>query len=220
MTRIVSFLTTAVLIVTGLTFVAPSAHAFSDRDCADFKTQAAAQRFFKNNNPRRDPHRLDRDKDGVVCESLPCPCLKGSKQSAPAKKRIKQYARVLSVTDGDTLKVRFSGGKKRYVRLIGINTPERGRCWYYAAKKKLRKITPVGTRVVLRSDPTQAYTDRYGRLLRYVHKRGGRDVNRAQVYNGSGKVYVYGGKRFERTKKYYGSQYSARKHRRGLWRHC
>jgi Excalibur calcium-binding domain len=52
----------------------PPAHA-RDRDCADFATQRAAQIFFlKHGGPRRDPHRLDGDDDGVACEDNPCPC--------------------------------------------------------------------------------------------------------------------------------------------------
>jgi micrococcal nuclease len=43
-----------------------------DRDCGDFDTHAEAQAFFEAaGGPTYDPHRLDRDKDGVVCESLP-----------------------------------------------------------------------------------------------------------------------------------------------------
>ena len=42
-----------------------------DKDCADFKTQREAQLFFEaDGGPTNDPHNLDRDKDGVVCESL------------------------------------------------------------------------------------------------------------------------------------------------------
>jgi len=41
-----------------------------DRDCSDFSTQAAAQRFFRAAQPG-DPHRLDGDGDGRACESLP-----------------------------------------------------------------------------------------------------------------------------------------------------
>lgn len=41
-------------------------------NCADFTTQAQAQRFFeKAGGTRADTHRLDGDKDGVACESLP-----------------------------------------------------------------------------------------------------------------------------------------------------
>jgi micrococcal nuclease len=43
-----------------------------DRDCADFDTQQEAQAFFiAAGGPEEDPHRLDGDHDGVVCETLP-----------------------------------------------------------------------------------------------------------------------------------------------------
>ena len=41
-----------------------------DKDCSDFRTQAAAQRFFDSQGPG-DPHRLDGDGDGEACEGLP-----------------------------------------------------------------------------------------------------------------------------------------------------
>lgn len=41
-----------------------------DKDCKDFATQREAQRFFELQGPG-DPHRLDRDGDGIACESLP-----------------------------------------------------------------------------------------------------------------------------------------------------
>ena len=45
---------------------------FVDRDCSDFKTQADAQAFFlSEGGPDNDPHRLDVNKDGAVCEALP-----------------------------------------------------------------------------------------------------------------------------------------------------
>ncbi|MEM1356457.1 MAG: excalibur calcium-binding domain-containing protein [Planctomycetota bacterium] len=41
----------------------------SDRDCSDFSSAAAAQRFFiAAGGPARDPHGLDRDGDGSACE--------------------------------------------------------------------------------------------------------------------------------------------------------
>ena len=51
---------------------APIAGAKSDKDCSDFPTQAAAQKFYKKNGgPQKDPHRLDADHDGIACESNP-----------------------------------------------------------------------------------------------------------------------------------------------------
>lgn len=43
----------------------------ADKDCSDFRTWRQAQNFYKNHGgPRRDPHRLDADHDGIACESL------------------------------------------------------------------------------------------------------------------------------------------------------
>lgn len=51
---------------------APTSETFEDRNCSDFSTWQEAQAFFESEGgPDSDPHRLDRDKDGVVCESLP-----------------------------------------------------------------------------------------------------------------------------------------------------
>ena len=45
---------------------------FVDRNCGDFNTWNKAQAFFEEEGgPADDPHRLDRDKDGVACESRP-----------------------------------------------------------------------------------------------------------------------------------------------------
>ena len=48
----------------------PVNSAGADRDCPDFGSQGEAQRFFlANGGPSSDPHRLDRDDDGIACES-------------------------------------------------------------------------------------------------------------------------------------------------------
>jgi len=64
-------LATAASIVSVLAFAAPTALAFHDRDCSDFPTQAKAQHFFEKHHPRRDPHHLDADHDGIACEDNP-----------------------------------------------------------------------------------------------------------------------------------------------------
>ena len=46
--------------------------AFEDRNCSDFSTWHEANAFFEAaGGPHVDPHRLDRNGDGVPCESLP-----------------------------------------------------------------------------------------------------------------------------------------------------
>ena len=49
---------------------ATGTQAQRDMDCSDFRTQREAQAFYETQGPG-DPHRLDRDNDGVACETLP-----------------------------------------------------------------------------------------------------------------------------------------------------
>jgi hypothetical protein len=49
----------------------PVRSAGGDRDCSDFGSHEEAQRFFlANGGPSSDPHKLDRDHDGLACESI------------------------------------------------------------------------------------------------------------------------------------------------------
>jgi excalibur calcium-binding domain-containing protein len=51
----------------------PGWDGYSDVNCPDFDTHAHAQSFFKGTGGSRsnDPYGLDRDHDGIACESLP-----------------------------------------------------------------------------------------------------------------------------------------------------
>ncbi len=50
----------------------PTLGPVQDRNCSDFDTWLEAQEFFKSaGGPDSDPHRLDRDGDGIACQSLP-----------------------------------------------------------------------------------------------------------------------------------------------------
>ena len=45
---------------------------FQDRNCSDFETWEEADTFFRSEGgPSQDPHRLDRNADGIPCQSLP-----------------------------------------------------------------------------------------------------------------------------------------------------
>lgn len=219
-TTLVAALVAAVL---GLVGGSP-ASATTDRDCSDFDTQAQAQSFFLNNSPSTDPHRLDSDGDRIACETLPCPCSTntGGGKGGDTGTVLRQPGRVVHVVDGDTIDVRLaSNGVVKRVRMIGIDTPERGRCGYAAATRSQVRLTPVGTRVVLLSDPSQSLRDRYGRLLRYVVRSSdARDVNKAQLAKGMARVYVVSGDPFRRLSGYRAAQYAARTHDRGLWASC
>jgi len=66
------------------------------------------------------------------------------------------------IIDGDTI-ILTNGEKIRY---IGIDTPERGQCWYRQAKEFNRKLIG-GKKIRLELD--KGNRDRYQRLLRYVY---------------------------------------------------
>jgi hypothetical protein len=86
---------------------------------------------------------------------------------------------VLHWVDGDTVKT--SAGT---VRVVGIDTPERGHCGYKEATNNALKYAPVGTQVILVSGKQGQNTDRYGRLLRYVDTIKALDVGFQQISGG------------------------------------
>jgi endonuclease YncB( thermonuclease family) len=220
----------------------PSPAAAADSDCSDFATQAAAEAWLQAYPG--DPDRLDADADGVACESLPCPCAGAgvAPPAAPAPapvappagapaaataKALNVTARVTSVIDGDTLKVRFADGAKATVRLIGIDTPETRKpgipvqCGGRAATARMKRLAlrdGRGRTVTIATDPTQDLTDRYGRLLAYVGA-GGTDFGRTMVSSGWAKTYVYRVD-FQRVGTYRAAQRSAKAAKRGVFARC
>lgn len=72
---------------------------------------------------------------------------------------------VTKIVDGDTLDVDRDGETVR-VRLLNIDTPEKGECLYQEAADRLAELAPPGTRVRLEHD--QEREDRYGRELAAV----------------------------------------------------
>jgi endonuclease YncB( thermonuclease family) len=87
-------------------------------------------------------------------------------------------ARVLSWVDGDT--VRTTRGT---IRLIGMDTPERGEECYRQATRSAGRMAPVGTRITLVRVLGRDNVDQYGRKLRYV-QNGTIDVGYRQIKRG------------------------------------
>jgi micrococcal nuclease len=136
----------------------------------------------------------------------------------PAAERAFTYrGTVTSVVDGDTLAVRLSNGRRERVRLIGIDTPERGACLAAQATAQARRLAQ-GKRVVLRGDATQDTRDRYGRLLAYAWVRG-QDLGYQQVAAGLAEVYVYD-RPFQRLSAYRRAERLGRARPRNVWRTC
>jgi endonuclease YncB( thermonuclease family) len=121
------------------------------------------------------------------------------------------------VVDGDTIAVRLQNGRRERVRLIGIDTPERGDCLSVQATGQARRLAG-GRRVVLRGDASQDTRDRYGRLLAYAWV-GGRDLGYQQVASGLARVYVYG-RPFQRLSSYRRAERLGRGRPRNVWRGC
>jgi micrococcal nuclease len=91
-------------------------------------------------------------------------------------------ANVSKVVDGDT--VSLQSGEK--VRLLGINTPEKGQSYYSEASNKLKELVE-GKTVVLESDTEDK--DQHGRLLRYIYVNS-KFVNLELVREGYAHVYI------------------------------
>jgi len=231
---LVAALLTALAVAPPAAAADPSAHM--SKTCADYDNQRDAQLGADTR---------DADGDGIYCESLPCPCLKpgqggsggggggnrGGSTPKPRKTAQVFHARVVSVIDGDTIRVRTIRGKRRTmtVRLIGIDTPESRRpgrpveCGAKEAAASLRRMAfhrGQGRRVKLTTDPTQDTYDRYRRLLAYVETTTGRQLNVSQIAYGLAKTYVYAGKAFRQVSRFRAAERRARRAKRGVWGQC
>ena len=125
---------------------------------------------------------------------------------------------VTHIVDGDTLDVRLTSGKTERIRLIGIDTPERGVCYFSQATARAGQLA-MSKHVVLRGDPTQDTRDRYGRLLAYVWLPGGKDLGYQLIAGGFAKVYVYRNA-FQRLPAYRTAGAAAKSATAGQWRAC
>jgi endonuclease YncB( thermonuclease family) len=93
-------------------------------------------------------------------------------------------ATVLSIGDGDTLRVR-EGNRTVNVRLACIDAPESSQEPFGAqARQQLQALAPVGSSVELHIKAT----DRYGRSVAEL-TRGGRNLNQSLVVSGVAFVY-------------------------------
>ncbi len=135
-------------------------------------------------------------------------------------------ATVVSVSDGDTVRVEIDG-QPHTVRLILIDTPETRKpnspveCFGPEATARTKAMLPKGRTVYLEKDVSE--TDRYGRLLRYVWFAGqdGRAylANELLVREGYAALYTYPPdvKYAERIR---AAQEAAVAEEAGLWEEC
>ena len=132
-----------------------------------------------------------------------------------------QLVRVQRVVDGDTIVVRTANGTDR-VRYIGVDTPESVKpntpvqCWGKKASALNRSMVE-GRRVKLKYDRERR--DRYGRLLAYVSRDDGLDVNAALISAGAARTLEIS-PNTSRATRFRVLERKARSERRGMWGEC
>jgi len=114
--------------------------------------------------------------------------------------------KVVSVTDGDTIKV-LKNGKQVKIRLASIDCPEKGQPYGQAAKKFTAGL--VAGKVV-KIWPTD--TDRYGRTVAFVFV-GDKNLNKELL--SAGLAWHY--KKYSRDPELAKLEFQARSEKRGLW---
>jgi micrococcal nuclease len=141
------------------------------------------------------------------------PPLKGGELS-------ERYYKVAKIVDGDTIDLNINGQTER-VRLIGINTPEvvdprkPVECFGREASANAKKLLD-GAEVRITADPTQDDRDKYGRLLRYVWRRGGLFYNLEAIKDGFAYEYTYQVP-YQYQKDFKAAQKYAEDNKLGLW---
>jgi endonuclease YncB( thermonuclease family) len=116
------------------------------------------------------------------------------------------------IVDGDTLFVSGRLGELE-IRIIGVNTPESGECFYEEATDALAELV-TGNDLVLVVDRSDV--DQFGRALRYVETIDGVDVGAELVADGFAIARRYPPDE-ARADSYAELQRTAQREGRGLW---
>lgn len=155
--------------------------------------------------------------------ATPAPAPKPTAKPKP-RRQLGPLHNVLSVTDGDTIRVAYQGASEP-VRFIGIDTPETRHpsrpveCFGPEASNFTARLLN-GQRVHLVRDGAQGDRDPYDRLLRFVFTADGKNVNVMLVRRG----YATYEDRYPIAEPYRTqlrrAQDKARQDDRGLWSAC
>lgn len=130
---------------------------------------------------------------------------------------------VVSVMDGDTMKVKY-GGRERKVRFLLIDAPEMyhktlGEQPYGKEAQQLnREILDNAKSVTIEFDETGDKEDKYDRLLAYVYADG-QSVQEQLIESGYVRVgYVYN-KEAVHLDEYEAAQQKAKEEKKGIWQY-
>ncbi|OJJ17227.1 hypothetical protein BKI52_31460 [marine bacterium AO1-C] len=129
---------------------------------------------------------------------------------------------VVQVLDGDTIIVKTKRYKKKKVRLIGVDSPERANHIFdfdeaYArhAERYVRRKLKPGTKIYLDYDKKKF--DQWGRLLAYLYiQKSGHSMNELLLRKG---YAVYQADKYNKRlkNKFLKLQQEAKRERRGIW---
>jgi endonuclease YncB( thermonuclease family) len=122
-------------------------------------------------------------------------------------------ARIVGITDGDTVKALVAGNELLRVRLSWIHAPEKSRAFGQRSKQHLSDLV-FGREVQLHAHGL----DRYGRTLAVI-MLGGADINLEQVKSGMAWCYTryLSEASSDIQTSYQQAEAEARGERRGLW---
>jgi endonuclease YncB( thermonuclease family) len=126
---------------------------------------------------------------------------------ARAESAVSFRARVVGVTDGDSITVLDAQNQQHRVRLAEIDAPERGQPWGDRSRQALSALVFGKTVSVQQTD-----TDRYGRVVARIFADG-QDVNRTMVEQGAAWAY----RRYLTDETLLATEARARRQRVGLW---
>lgn len=148
-------------------------------------------------------------------------CLQGEPDDAvpPALAQTDGTGTVVSITDGDTLRLEVDGAELR-VRLLGIDTPEINpevECFGPEAEAALTALAPPGSTLGFMYDRERR--DQYDRELLYLFAADGTSINRELVTQGFARAVL-----FEPNDRYWNelqrAERAAQDARLGLWGSC
>lgn len=135
--------------------------------------------------------------------------------SGPSENTARSYqGRVISVSDGDTLHVADTNGRKHKIRMAYIDAPESNQAHGKAGRDALRGIV-MGKTVAVRVFEA----DQYGREVAQI-SLGSRDINLEQIRNGHAWHYVSIAKKKQNRNdfgNYAEAESQARRAGAGLW---
>ncbi len=131
----------------------------------------------------------------------------------------KSLYKVVSVTDGDTIKIEINK-KIENVRLLGIDSPEtykKQQCFGKEATTYLINLLKDKF-VRLEKDSIQPDKDRFGRLLRYIYLEDGTLINEEMVRNGY--AFAYTKYNSDKLKDFIKLEKQSKNEKLGLWNSC